>query len=207
MVTRRVLGLDLGARVVVAADDARILEAVTGLGVDTVLTDPEHRSGTERIAEVIDRTPYRGFDVVLNVQGDEPLMARAAALGAVARVASGDAIGTAADRLAAGDRWNPNRVKVRIDPRGRALAFFRTPTAPACARGDAVLRHVGVYAYTPAALARWVSLAPVPEEVEEGLEQLRPLRHGITIGVEPLADPVPPGIDTEDDLRLVEATL
>lgn len=207
VVTRRVLALDLGAHIVIAADDARILEAVAELGVDGVLTDPAHRSGTERVAEVVRRPPYRDVDVVLNVQGDEPGITREAALGAVARVAAGDAVGTAAHALADGELWHPHRVKVRVDPRGRALEFFRTPTAPACAHRAATLRHVGIYAYAPAALARWVALTPVAEEFDEGLEQLRPLRHGMAIGVAPLADAVPPGIDTEEDLRLVEATL
>jgi 3-deoxy-manno-octulosonate cytidylyltransferase (CMP-KDO synthetase) len=70
-----------------------------------------------------------------------------------------------------------------------------------------VFRHVGVYAYRPAALERWIALPPVAEEIEERLEQLRPLRHGMTIGVEPLRVPAPPGVDSEEDLRLVEAAL
>ncbi len=192
---------------IVAGDDPRILDAVAPLGVEAVLTDPNHRSGTERVAEVARRPEYRDADIVLNLQGDEPLIPREAALGAVRRVESGADVGTAADPLQERDLFHPDRVKVTVDATGRALDFFRTPAAPACARQPAVFRHVGVYAYRPAALERWIALAPVAEEIEQRLEQLRPLRHGMTIGVEPLREPVPPGVDSEEDLRLVEAAL
>lgn len=207
VVARRALELGLAARVVVAGDDPRILEAVAPLGVEAVLTDRAHRSGTERVAEVARRPEYRDAEIVLNLQGDEPLIPREAALGAVRRVEGGAEIGTAADPLQARDRLHPDRVKVAVDAVGRALDFFRTPQTPACGRQPAVFRHVGVYAYRPAALERWIALPPVAEEIEERLEQLRPLRHGMTIGVEPLRVPAPPGVDSEEDLRLVEAAL
>jgi 3-deoxy-manno-octulosonate cytidylyltransferase (CMP-KDO synthetase) len=206
VVARRALALDLGGPVVVASDHASVLEAVAPLGVTGVLTGP-HRSGTERVAEVARRAEFAGAEVILNLQGDEPFLPRAAALGAVARVASGDDVGTAAQPLTDAAWRDPRRVKVEVDGRGQARRFYRTPeTPPACHR-SATFHHMGVYAYRPAALARWVALPAAADEVAYGLEQLRPLAHGFRIGVAPLSDSAPPGIDTEEDLRTAEALL
>ena len=201
------MALDLRGTIVVAADDPRVLDAVKDLPVHGVLTDPAHASGTSRVAEVAARAEFLSHDMVLNLQGDEPFLPRAAAQGAVDQVLSGADIGTAAQPLAASAWRNPHRVKVELDARGRALRFYRTPAAPACRRPGAAWLHVGVYACRPAVLRRWVGLAPIPDEDRERLEQLRPLAHGWTIGVAVLPDPVPHGIDTEDDLRLAEARL
>jgi 3-deoxy-manno-octulosonate cytidylyltransferase (CMP-KDO synthetase) len=208
LVARRVLDFDLDLRVVVATDDARVSEAVSGLPVETVLTSPALGSGTERAAAVLALSQYAGQDPVLNVQGDEPLIERAAVAGALERVtSSGDEVGTAAAPLGPGGLRDPHRVKVMVDGRGRALGFFRTPEAPACARRHAVFQHLGVYAYRAAALRRWVALSPVAEEERERLEQLRPLLHGFTIGVAVQDAPAAPGVDTETDLREVESRL
>jgi 3-deoxy-manno-octulosonate cytidylyltransferase (CMP-KDO synthetase) len=206
VVARRALSLDLGGPVVVASDDERVLEAVAPLGVPGVLTGT-HRSGTDRVAEVARRPEYAGADVILNFQGDEPFLPREAAAGAVARVLGGDDVGTAAQPLSP-DAWrDPRRVKVEVDGRGRALRFFRTPGAPACTHQPPTFHHVGVYAYRPDTLARWSALPPTAAEEAEGLEQLRPLARGFTIGVATLTDSVPHGIDTEDDLETAEALL
>ncbi len=198
----------MGLRVVVATDDERVSEAVAGLGVDTVLTSPELASGTERAAAVLSHPEYRGYQVVLNVQGDEPLIGREAVAGALDRVTRcGDEIGTAAAPLDRGALGDPNRVKVVVDGRGRALAFFRTPRALACTRRDPTFQHVGVYAYRASALRRWVALPQAVEEVSERLEQLRPLAHGMTIGVAVQDAPAAPGVDTEADLLEVERRL
>jgi 3-deoxy-manno-octulosonate cytidylyltransferase (CMP-KDO synthetase) len=194
-------------RVVVATDAREIAAVVERAGYEAVLTSPDHESGTARVAEVVDNKSFSTFDVVLNVQGDEPLVAPGALIGAVARVRGGDPIGTAAgdlDRALAGD---PNRVKVVVDRRGRAVYFSRAPIPfDRDARGDVVYRqHVGVYAYTRDALARWMRLEPVPEERWERLEQLRPLLSGMTIGVALFPGPAAPGVDTAEDLRLAEA--
>jgi 3-deoxy-manno-octulosonate cytidylyltransferase (CMP-KDO synthetase) len=200
------LGLD--ARIVVATDDARVGEAVAGLAVDALVTVGVARSGTERVARVLEHPAYRGYDTVVNVQGDEPLIDRATVLGALERVTrDGDDVGTGAAPLARSEFANPNRVKVAVDGRSRALAFFRTPGAPACARHDATFRHVGVYAYRAAALRRWLALPPAPGEGDEGLEQLRPLAHGMRIGVAVQEEPAAPGVDTEADILEVEAQL
>lgn len=205
VVARHALDLDLGGAVVVASDDQRVLDTVAPLGVRGILTASTHRSGTERVAEVVTRPEYEGADVVLNLQGDEPFLPREAAVGAVERVRAGDDVGTVAQPLEQAAWRNPHRVKVEVDGRGHARRFFRTPVVPACSRREPTFQHVGVYAYRPDTLRRWVALAPGEEERAEALEQLRPLAHGFTIGVAILAGSVPHGIDTEDDLRLAEA--
>ena len=196
-------------RVVVATDAREISGVVDGAGYEAVLTSPDHQSGTERVAEVIRSKQFSAFDVVLNVQGDEPLVAHAALAGAVARVQSGDPIGTAAGDLDPALAGDPNRVKVVVDARGRAVYFSRAPIPfDRDAAGEVIYhQHVGVYAYTRDALARWVRLAPVPEERWERLEQLRPLLHGMAIGVALFRGPAAPGVDTAEDLRYAEAQL
>jgi 3-deoxy-manno-octulosonate cytidylyltransferase (CMP-KDO synthetase) len=193
-------------RLVVATDAREIAAVVERAGYEAVLTSTDHQSGTERVAEVVGNKSFSAFDVVLNVQGDEPLVAPAALHGAVSRVRGGDPIGTAAGDLDATLAGDPNRVKVVTDSYGRALYFSRAPI-PFDRDGTGAVtyhQHVGVYAYTRAALERWVRLTPVPEERWERLEQLRPLRHGMAIGVALFAGPAAPGVDTADDLRQVE---
>jgi 3-deoxy-manno-octulosonate cytidylyltransferase (CMP-KDO synthetase) len=196
-------------RVVVATDAREISGVVDRAGYEAVLTSPDHQSGTERVAEVICSKQFGAFDVVLNVQGDEPLVACAALAGALARVRGGDPIGTAAGDLDPALAGDPNRVKVVVDARGRAVYFSRAPIPfDRDGAGDVIYhQHVGAYAYTREALDRWVRLAPVPEERWERLEQLRPLLHGIAIGVALVPGPVAPGVDTADDLRYAEAQL
>ncbi|NIM50290.1 MAG: 3-deoxy-manno-octulosonate cytidylyltransferase [Gemmatimonadales bacterium] len=205
LVARRVLELDLGP-VVVAADDCQVLEAVASLGVEGVLTSPNHRCGTERVAEVARLPRYAQMDMVLNVQGDEPFVAVEAAVGAVHRVRIGDPVGTAAAPLRAEDVAELHRVKVVVDRAGHALRFSRAfPASGAWPCEVQVMQHIGVYAYSKQALLRWAALRPVPEELEEGLEQLRPLAYGITVGVAEVGAPPLPGIDTEADLARAEA--
>lgn len=208
-VVRRVAEAGVCQRLVVATDAREIATVVEGAGYEAVLTSSEHQSGTERVAEVVANNTFRSFDLVLNVQGDEPLVAPRALAGAVARVTGGDPIGTAAgdlDRALAGD---PSRVKVVVDGRGRAVYFSRAPIPfDRDGTGDVIYhQHVGVYAYTREALERWVRLPPVPEERWERLEQLRPLLHGVAIGVAIVPGPAAPGVDTPDDLRYAEAQL
>jgi 3-deoxy-manno-octulosonate cytidylyltransferase (CMP-KDO synthetase) len=193
----------------VATDARAVARAVERAGVEVVLTSSDHQSGTERVSEVVANKSFRDFDLILNVQGDEPLVARAALAGAVARVQGGDPIGTAAGALDPALARDPNRVKVVTDPRGRAVYFSRAPIPfDRDGTGEVVYhQHVGVYAYTREALERWVRLPSVPEERWERLEQLRPLLHGIPIGVALFAEPAAPGVDTAEDLRYVEAAL
>jgi 3-deoxy-manno-octulosonate cytidylyltransferase (CMP-KDO synthetase) len=208
-VTRRIAEAGVCDRLVVATDARAVARAVERAGVEAVLTSSDHESGTERVSEVVASKSFRDFDLILNVQGDEPLVARAALAGAVARVQGGDPIGTAAGALDPALARDPNRVKVVTDPRGRAVYFSRAPIPfDRDGTGEVVYhQHVGVYAYTREALERWVRLPSVPEERWERLEQLRPLLHGIPIGVALFAEPAAPGVDTAEDLRYVEAAL
>src|SRR2546428_10238207 len=167
-------------RVVVATDAREIAAVAERAGYEAILTSPDHESGTERVAEVVGNKSFSEFDVVLNVQGDEPLVDPDALRGAVARVRAGDPIGTAAGTLDPAHAADPARVKVVVDARGRALYFSRA-AIPFDRDGTGSVRyhqHVGVYAYTRDALERWVRLPPVPEERWERLEQRRPLRDG-----------------------------
>ena len=186
--------------VVVATDSRRVAGAVGGIGVRAVLTNRAHTSGTERVAEVIEGPEYAGFDLIVNVQGDEPFVPAEAVGGALQRVIAGDEIGTAAGRLAAEDGADPNRVKVAVDANGRATTFSRSFISGS-------YHHRGVYAYRRDALLAWVRARPVAEEVNQRLEQLRPLALGLTIGVAVLNQPAPAGVDTEEDLHMADAYL
>ena len=197
----------MGAAVVVATDHESIAEAVADLPVTSVLTTGPCASGTERVWRVSRRPEYTRADVILNVQGDEPLVERAALMGAMEQVRNGADVGTAAGPLSPVAARSPNRVKVSVDGRGRALRFFRTASAAGCSRPETVLHHVGVYAYRPVALKRWVELPPVAEERTEGLEQVRPLSYGMVVGVAPLEGPPASGVDTAGDLEEMEHLL
>jgi 3-deoxy-manno-octulosonate cytidylyltransferase (CMP-KDO synthetase) len=201
------LEFDVAAAVVVATDHRAVARAVADLPVAAVLTPLSCRSGTERAAAVARMPAYARADVVLNLQGDEPYVSREAVVGALDRVRAGDEIGTAAGPLAAESWRDPNRVKVAVDGRGRAVRFFRTPAASGCPHPHPVFHHVGVYAYSRTALLRWVALPPVSEEQTQMLEQWRPLAHGMTIGVALLPETPPPGVDTAADLERMEQLL
>jgi 3-deoxy-manno-octulosonate cytidylyltransferase (CMP-KDO synthetase) len=208
-VARRLFELDVCDRVVVATDADEIAGVVRRAGFEATLTATSHETGTARIAEVVTQQDYTGFDLILNVQGDEPLVAAAAVQGTLQRLRLGDPIGTAAGTLDPGLAADPNRVKVVVGPGGRAVYFSRAPIPfDRDGTGDVVYhQHVGVYGYPREALNRWVRLPPVPEEGWERLEQLRPLLHGIPIGVA-LFDEVPaPGVDTAADLEWAEQAL
>jgi len=205
-VVRRVAELDLCDRLVVATDAREIASVVERAGFEAVMTSEAHQSGTERIAEVIGNKEFKSFDLILNVQGDEPLVSAHALTGTVQRLAAGDPIGTAAGSLDPALVADPSRVKVVVGPNGRAAYFSRAPIPfDRDGSGSVVYhQHVGVYGYTRDALERWVRLAPVPEERWERLEQLRPLLHGIPIGVSLFDAPAAPGVDTADDLAYAE---
>ena len=217
------------ARVVVAADDARILEACAAHGIEALATRADHPSGSDRLAEACEQLGLDGDDIVVNVQGDEPLIAphlinAVAALLAAHPEAS---MGTAAHAIASlADYTNPNVVKVVLDARGLAHYFSRAPipfgrdhagtawwqgAAQAAQpgvkalQGFAPLRHVGIYSYRAGFLREFPQLAPAPTEAIEALEQLRALWHGHRIAVH-LADAPPgPGVDTPEDLERVRA--
>jgi 3-deoxy-manno-octulosonate cytidylyltransferase (CMP-KDO synthetase) len=206
VVTRRIADLGACDRLVVATDSREIANVVQGAGFEAVLTSSDHASGTERVAEVVGRSPFTAFDFILNVQGDEPFVAPEAVRGALACLERGEPLGTAAGSLDPALAGDPSRVKVVVNTAGRAVYFSRAPIPfDRESTGDVVYhQHVGVYAYTREALARWVALPPVPEERWERLEQLRPLLHGIPMGVTLFDAPAAPGIDTPADLAWAE---
>jgi 3-deoxy-manno-octulosonate cytidylyltransferase (CMP-KDO synthetase) len=208
-VIERVLDHGLVTQLVVATDSAKVVRVAERLRVQAVLTDRGHATGTDRVAEAAGRPEFASFDVIVNIQGDEPFLPREALAGALARVEQGDEIGTAAAPLEAALAADPARVKVVTDAQGRALYFSRAVIPhrrdPSESSGALYWQHLGIYAYTRAALNRWVGLPPSPAEQAERLEQLRALYHGLVIGVAGLDEPALPGVDTEEDLRRAEA--
>jgi 3-deoxy-manno-octulosonate cytidylyltransferase (CMP-KDO synthetase) len=208
-VARRVAELECCDRLVVATDADEIAHVVRRAGFEAVLTRASHVSGTERIAEVTEKQEFAQYDLILNIQGDEPFVAAAAIRGTLNRLRQGDPIGTAAGTLEPRFATDRNRVKVVVGPGGRA-AYFSRAAIPFDRDGTGSVvyhQHVGVYGYTRDSLAQWVRLPPVPEERWESLEQLRPLLHGIPIGVALFDEAPAPGIDTADDLQWAEARL
>ncbi|HEU4680271.1 MAG TPA: 3-deoxy-manno-octulosonate cytidylyltransferase [Gemmatimonadales bacterium] len=208
-VIERVLEHGLVEQIVVATDSSRVAQVAEQSGVKSVLTSSLHETGTDRVAEAAARPEYAVFDIIVNIQGDEPFLSREALAGALARVQEGDDIGTAAAPLDAALIGDPSRVKVVTDARGRALYFSRSAIPYWRGPGDAAdglyWQHLGIYAFTRAALNRWVTLPAAPAEQAERLEQLRALHSGLTIGVARLQEPALPGVDTVEDLRRAEA--
>lgn len=195
-------------QVVVATDAPAVVEAVRGAPCEVVMTGSHHRSGTSRVAEVAARFEYAGYEVVVNVQGDEPFLPHSAIKGAMEQLEQGFDVGTAAVPVGEDTVAAPSLVKVALGERNRALYFSRSPI-PFNRSGVPLTywQHLGVYAYRPETLARWMALPPSPLEEAERLEQLRPLAHGMTIGVARVAEATLPGIDTEEDLARAEAYL
>lgn len=207
-VVERVQGFGAADAVVVATDSEEVSAAVARTGVTVMMTAPQLASGTDRVAAVAGHDQFSAFDVVVNVQGDEPFLPREAFAGAIERVRGGDAIGTAAVPLSPELAGDSSRVKVVTDLEGRALYFsraaiphWRDPGPPAA---GTYWQHLGVYAFGRAALARWTRLPATRLEEAERLEQLRALEHGMSIGVAKLRGAAHPGIDTPDDLRRAE---
>ena len=199
--------MGVASRCVIATDSEEVVAAARAAGAECVLTRSDHPSGTDRVAEVTSRPEYARHDAIVNVQGDEPFVQRAAVAGAAELVTSGRfSLGTAAAPANVAVMRQPHVVKVVTADDGRALYFSRAGIPWVRDDVDAELgaalvrQHVGVYAYTRDALARWVALPTHPLERVEKLEQLRPLAAGIAMGVALV--PVAPlgGIDTEDDL-------
>jgi 3-deoxy-manno-octulosonate cytidylyltransferase (CMP-KDO synthetase) len=209
--------------VVVATDDERIHAAVDAAGLAVVLTRADHRSGSDRVMEVAELRSWSDDEVVLNVQGDEPLIPHqvvdqiAATLSADATLASA----TLCERLEDyQDLLDPNVVKVVRGADNRALYFSRAAvpygreTFANLQKGPGDLpadgrwwRHIGVYGYRVWSLRKFVGLAAGKLEAIESLEQLRLLEHGMTMQVEEACCPVPAGVDTKQDLERVRTAL
>lgn len=211
-VWERVAKMGVGDRVVVATDHSEIANVLHAAGADVVMTSPHCGSGTERVAEVAGTPEFAQYDAFVNVQGDEPFIGQHCVRAAAEMVTSGRfPLGTSA-AIATDDIFDrPTVVKVVTGVDGRALYFSRAPipflrdAADAPARRALTLQHIGVYAYSREALGRWLALPPHPLEEVERLEQLRPLAHGIPMGVAVVHDRPEAGIDTEDDLHRANA--
>ncbi|MBH1957876.1 3-deoxy-manno-octulosonate cytidylyltransferase [Polaromonas sp.] len=203
-------------RSVVAADSAEIIEQCTAFGIQAILTRTDHPSGSDRLAEACDLLGLLDDDIVVNVQGDEPLI-DPALIDAVARQLEARpdcAMSTAAhsiDELA--DFLNPNVVKVVLDARQTALYFSRAPIPAARDHAGLAwwefcnlpkpLRHVGIYAYRVGFLRQFPQLPQAPLEQLESLEQLRALWHGYRIAVHITTHAPGSGVDTPEDLERV----
>jgi len=204
------------ADVVVATDDARVFDAAQEFGAQAVMTAAEHASGTDRIAEVVDILGCADDEIIVNVQGDEPMMPPVL-VRTVADLLAGSAdaaLATASHPIASmDDLLNPNVVKVVTDKTGAACYFSRSaiPHERGAERPDlqrfAYQRHIGIYAYRAGTLRQLTLLPPAPLEELEALEQLRALYHGMKIMVAEVADAPPAGVDTEKDLAAVRAMM
>ena len=202
------------ARIIVATDHADIAAACAAHGIEACMTRADHPSGTDRIAEVAQTLGLAPDAVVVNLQGDEPLIDPALLAACAARIAADVPMATCAHPLSdVADTFNPNVVKVVLDRQGRALYFSRA-TIPwhrdgfAASReqlpaGYVPLRHIGLYAYSNAFLQRYPQLEPAPLESIEALEQLRVLWHGVPIAVHVTAEAPHAGVDTPADLERV----
>lgn len=204
------------ARIVVATDHADIHAACAAHGIEACMTAASHPSGTDRIAEVARTLGLPADAVVVNLQGDEPLIDPALLAACAARISQDVPMATCAHPLHdALEAFNPNVVKVVLDKQGRALYFSRA-TIPwhrdAFAQnrdqlpaGYVPLRHIGLYAYSNAFLQQYPQLEPSPLETIEALEQLRVLWHGVPIAVHVTDSAPAAGVDTPEDLERVRA--
>lgn len=206
-------------RVTVATDHPDVVAACARYGVEVFLTRADHPSGTDRIAEVALKLGLKSDAVVVNVQGDEPLIAPELIAATAALIGTTIPMATAAHAIDnAADLFNPNVVKLVVDATGRALYFSRAPIPwhrngfgtntdelpPSLPPGYVPLRHIGLYAYRNDFLQSYAQLAPSPLEQFEALEQLRVLWHGLPIAVHLAASAPAAGVDTPGDLLRVQ---
>ncbi|MGJ7508777.1 3-deoxy-manno-octulosonate cytidylyltransferase [Variovorax sp. GT1P44] len=207
--------------VVVAGDDPRIVAACQAHGVQALLTRTDHASGSDRLAEACTQLGLADDAIVVNVQGDEPLI-EAALIDAVAQTLADHpdaAMSTAAHAIDSPEEFNnPNVVKTVLDANGNALYFSRAPIpwwrdgftekgAQAVPTSPPALRHIGIYGYRASFVRGFPALLPAPVEATEALEQLRALWHGHRIAVHVSSHAPGPGIDTPEDLARVRALL
>jgi 3-deoxy-manno-octulosonate cytidylyltransferase (CMP-KDO synthetase) len=191
----------------VATDDERIAAAVRQHGFAVVMTRADHVSGTDRLAEAAALLGLDEKQIVVNVQGDEPLIEPALIRRVAERLEDAD-MSTACHAIHdAASLANPNVVKVVMDARGHALYFSRSRIPYPRESEAACYRHAGIYAYRVGFLRRYASLAPSPLEKAEALEQLRALWHGHRIAVVVSETDIPPGVDTPQDLEAVRRML
>ncbi|CDH34971.1 3-deoxy-manno-octulosonate cytidylyltransferase [Xenorhabdus bovienii] len=200
-------------RVIVATDNQAVFDAVTAAGGEACMTSAHHHSGTERLAEVIDQYQFADDEIIVNVQGDEPLIPEQIIKQVADNLAESDAgMATLAVQIQdAEEAFNPNTVKVVMDAQGYALYFSRATIPWERDRfmqsketvGDNFLRHIGLYAYRAGFIRRYVQWAPSPLESIEMLEQLRVLWYGEKIHVAKALQAPGAGVDTPEDLEAV----
>ncbi|WP_018690764.1 3-deoxy-manno-octulosonate cytidylyltransferase [Algicola sagamiensis] len=211
------------SQVVIATDDARIEKACESFGAEVCMTSPDHQSGTERLAEVIEKLALSDEMIVVNVQGDEPLIPPRVISQVAENLASCEAkMATLSVSLDEADIFNPNAVKVVRDKAGMALYFSRAaiPFDRAHFRFNEVSwqqatgvdmslyqRHIGIYAYRAGFIRDYIEMTPSPLEKIESLEQLRVLWHGEKIHVAEAIQTPPAGVDTPEDLEMVKQIL
>ncbi|NLS13036.1 3-deoxy-manno-octulosonate cytidylyltransferase [Vibrio sp. SM6] len=204
-------------RVIVATDDERVANAVYGFGGEVCMTSPHHESGTERLAEVVKKMAIVDDHIVVNVQGDEPLIPPVIISQVAENLAKSDApMATLAVPITdEHEAFNPNAVKVVANEAGYALYFSRA-TIPwdrdAYAKGtkqavNPLMRHIGIYAYRAGFINTYIHWAPSALEKIESLEQLRVLWYGEKIHVELAKQAPPTGVDTPEDLEAVRAII
>ena len=197
--------------VVVATDDQRIVDEMTSRGAQVAMTRADHASGTDRLAEVVDQLEWADEAIVVNLQGDEPLMpvANIQRVAAMLDETAGADMATLMEPLAAADADQQSVVKVVSSEAGRALYFSRS-AIPFHREGGVpapMFRHIGLYAYRAGFLQTFVGWPPAAAEQSESLEQLRALAHDAHIQIELAPETVPAGVDTESDLAAVRALL
>jgi 3-deoxy-manno-octulosonate cytidylyltransferase (CMP-KDO synthetase) len=210
-------GIASGNRVVVAADDQSIVAACNQYNVDCILTSREHLTGSDRLAEACDILKLSTDDIVVNVQGDEPLIDPSLVQSVATQLMlhKGASVSTAAHPIELwSDYVNPNVVKVVIDKHQDAMYFSRAPIAwsrdsfskqSTTLPSPSPLRHIGIYGYRAGFLRKFPLLSPAPIELAESLEQLRAMWHGFKISVFLSEAPAGPGVDTQADLELVRS--
>lgn len=197
--------------VVVATDDQRIVDEMTSRGAQVAMTRADHASGTDRLAEVVDQLGWADDAIVVNLQGDEPLMpvANIQRVAAMLNETAGADMATLMEPLAPADADQQSVVKVVFSEAGRALYFSRS-AIPFHREGGVpapMFRHIGLYAYRAGFLQTFVGWPPAVAEQSESLEQLRALAHDAHIQIELAPETVPAGVDTESDLAAVRALL
>jgi 3-deoxy-manno-octulosonate cytidylyltransferase (CMP-KDO synthetase) len=208
------------AEVVIATDHQDIAAALEAAGWRIVFTSPDHETGTDRLGEAVAKLGWAGSEIVVNVQGDEPLIDPALVREVAAALSRSPeaSIATAVHRIAdARTFFDPNVVKVVLDEDGHARYFSRAPipyardafagTREALPKGFPAFRHIGIYAYRVSYLRQYGSLAPTPAERFEALEQLRALGHGHRIAVAVWEGVLEAGVDTPQDLERVRARI
>lgn len=207
-------------RVVIATEDLRVFEACQAFGAEVCMTSSRHESGTDRLQEVVQSLHLADNAIVVNVQGDEPLIPPEAIDQVAANLAAFQQAGiaTLAERIHDSSQiFNSNAVKVVCDQQGLALYFSRAPM-PWCRdewSGEArpmpkdapFLRHIGIYAYRVGFLHQFVTWPMGMLESLEKLEQLRAMENGVRIHVQPAAVEMPAGVDTQADLEAVRCRL